>query len=32
VAWTIDSYTDELIALLTERLAAGGSGRVNNHG
>lgn len=32
VAWTIDSYTDELIGLLTERLAAGGSGRVNNHG
>ena len=32
VAWTIDSYTDELIGLLTDRLAAGGSGRVNNHG
>lgn len=32
VAWTVDSYTDELIGLLTERLAAGGSGRVNNHG
>ncbi len=32
VAWTIDSYTDELVGLLTERLAAGGSGRVNNHG
>ena len=32
VAWTIDSYTDELIGLLTERLAAGGSGRANNHG
>ncbi|MBC7184547.1 MAG: F0F1 ATP synthase subunit B [Marinobacter sp.] len=32
VAWTIDTYTDELIGLLTERLAAGGSGRVNNHG
>lgn len=32
VAWMIDSYTDELIGLLTDRLAAGGSGRVNNHG
>lgn len=32
VAWTIDSYTDELIGLLTDRLAAGGSGRVNHHG
>lgn len=32
VAWTVDSYTDELIGLLADRLAAGGSGRVNNHG
>ncbi|AXS84038.1 MULTISPECIES: F0F1 ATP synthase subunit B [Marinobacter] len=32
VAWTVDSYTDELTGLLADRLAAGGSGRVNNHG
>ena len=32
VAWTVDSYTDELVGLLSDRLAAGGSGRVNNHG
>mgnify|MGYP005839627145 CR=1 FL=1 len=32
VAWTIDSYTDELTSLLADRLAAGDSGRVHNHG
>ncbi|MBT2775176.1 hypothetical protein J7J47_23435 [Halomonas sp. ISL-60] len=32
VAWTVDSYTDELVGLLANRLAAGGSGRVHNHG
>jgi len=32
VAWTVDSYTDELVGLLKDRLAADGSGRVNNHG
>lgn len=32
VAWTVDSYTDELVGLLSDRLAAGESGRVNNHG
>lgn len=28
VAWTVDSYTDEFDALLSERLAAGASGRM----
>jgi len=32
VAWTVDSYTDELTNLLADRLAAGESGRVHNHG
>lgn len=32
VAWTVDSYTDDLAGLLTDRLAAGDSGRVNHHG
>lgn len=32
VAWTVDSYTDELTSLLADRLAAGESGRVHNHG
>jgi F-type H+-transporting ATPase subunit b len=32
VAWTLDSYTDDLVGLLSDRLAAGASGRVNNHG
>ncbi len=32
VAWTVDSYTDELVGLLADRLAAGDSGRVHNHG
>jgi F-type H+-transporting ATPase subunit b len=32
VAWTVDSYTDELVGLLADRLAAGESGRVHNHG
>ncbi len=32
VAWTVDSYTDELTGLLADRLAAGDSGRVHNHG
>ncbi|MFO8141888.1 MAG: F0F1 ATP synthase subunit B [Marinobacter sp.] len=32
VAWTVDSYTDELVGLLADRLTAGDSGRVHNHG
>lgn len=32
VAWTIDSYTDEFAALLSERLAAGASGRMQADG
>lgn len=32
LAWTVDSYTDELVGLLEERLASGESGRVNEHG
>lgn len=32
VAWTIDSYTDEFDALLSERLAAGASGRMQADG
>ena len=32
VAWTVDSYTDDQIDLLADRLAAGDSGRVGNHG
>jgi len=32
LAWTVDSYTDELVELLEERLASGESGRVNAHG
>ncbi len=32
VAWTIDSYTDEFDALLSERLAAGASGRMQANG
>lgn len=32
VAWTIDSYTDELDALLNERLAVGASGRMQADG
>lgn len=32
VAWTVDSYTDDQINLLADRLAAGDSGRVRNHG
>ena len=30
--WTVDSYTDELVGLLEERLASGESGRVGDHG
>ncbi|ASK18069.1 MULTISPECIES: F0F1 ATP synthase subunit delta [unclassified Halomonas] len=30
--WTVDSYTDELVGLLEERLASGESGRVHNYG
>ncbi|MGJ7459763.1 F0F1 ATP synthase subunit delta [Halomonas sp. MA07-2] len=30
--WTVDSYTDELVGLLEERLASGESGRVHDHG
>lgn len=30
--WTVDTYTDELVDLLEERLASGESGRVNDHG
>jgi len=32
VAWTVDSYTDELTAMLSERLASGGTGWMQNHG
>ena len=32
MAWTVDSYTDDLTGLLSERLAAGGNGWVQNHG
>lgn len=32
VAWTIDSYTDELIRLLADRLAESDSGKAQNHG
>ena len=32
LAWTVESYTDELVELLKERLASGESGRVNAHG
>lgn len=32
LAWTVDSYTDELVGLLEERLASGESGRVHDHG
>lgn len=31
VAWTVDSYTDELTEILSERLAAGETGLVANH-
>lgn len=32
MAWTVDSYTDELAGMLSERLATGSTGWVNNHG
>jgi F-type H+-transporting ATPase subunit b len=32
LAWTVESYTDELVGLLEERLASGESGRVHDHG
>lgn len=32
MAWTVDSYTDELTGMLSERLASGGTGWVQNHG
>ena len=32
MAWTIDSYTDDLSEMLSERLAAGGNGWVQDHG
>jgi F-type H+-transporting ATPase subunit b len=32
VAWTVDSYTDELTGMLSERLASGGTGWMKNHG
>lgn len=32
LAWTVDSYTEDLVALLTERLASGGAGRVASNG
>lgn len=32
MAWTVDSYTGELTAMLSERLAAGGNDWVQNHG
>ncbi|MGO2136721.1 MAG: F0F1 ATP synthase subunit B, partial [Marinobacter sp.] len=32
VAWTVDSYTDEFDALLSERMAAGASGRIQPGG
>lgn len=31
VAWTVDSYTDDLVGLLADQLAVGDSGRVSNH-